>query len=187
MTELKICAADNCEGAFVPTRISHIYCSKKCSRRQWYKNNPDYERQWSAKHREQRAADYHQWATEHREQRRASQRQWYKIHPEGFKANNHNRRARIKGNGGSFTTDELNALFEKQEGFCFYCGRLLFESFSQTFHIEHKIPISRGGSNDISNIALSCAQCNFKKGTMTHDEFQQDLKKLIEENMNDEK
>jgi 5-methylcytosine-specific restriction endonuclease McrA len=85
---------------------------------------------------------------------------------------NHNRTARTNGNGGSFSVDELNTLFDEQEGLCAYCGRLLFESFATPFHIEHKTPISRGGTNNIGNIALSCAECNLKKGTMTDDEFE---------------
>lgn len=84
---------------------------------------------------------------------------------------NHVYRARKKGNGGSFTFEELNARFEEQEGFCFYCGELLYKSFDRNIHIEHKIPIVRGGPNNISNIVLSCAKCNYSKHTKTADEF----------------
>ena len=98
-------------------------------------------------------------------------RDWSKVHSEQRRINEHNRRARISGNGGTFTFKELNALFEQQEGFCFYCGELLYSSFDKDIHIEHKIPISRGGVNDASNIVLSCASCNMKKHTMTHEEF----------------
>jgi hypothetical protein len=83
----------------------------------------------------------------------------------------HNYRARKKGNGGTFTFKELNELFEQQEGFCYYCGELLYASFDREIHIEHKIPISRGGSNDITNIVLSCAKCNLSKGAKTDVEF----------------
>jgi 5-methylcytosine-specific restriction endonuclease McrA len=33
------------------------------------------------------------------------------------------------------------------------------------------VPLSRGGTNDISNIVLACANCNLKKHTKTHAEF----------------
>jgi hypothetical protein len=32
-----------------------------------------------------------------------------------------------------------------------------------TFHIEHIIPISREGGNNLENLALSCPSCNYKK------------------------
>lgn len=102
---------------------------------------------------------------------------WYDANLEKYKTYNNNRRARIKGNGGTFTFKELNEQFERQEGFCYYCGELLYKSFDSSVHIDHMTPISRGGSNDISNIALSCAACNLKKHTQTAEEFLQEMNK----------
>lgn len=39
------------------------------------------------------------------------------------------------------------------------------------FEIEHKIPRSRGGSDALSNLCLSCGECNNRKGTRTSDEY----------------
>jgi 5-methylcytosine-specific restriction endonuclease McrA len=36
---------------------------------------------------------------------------------------------------------------------------------------DHKIPLTRGGSDYIENIALSCGPCNFRKHTKTDTEF----------------
>lgn len=38
-------------------------------------------------------------------------------------------------------------------------------------HREHLTPRSRGGTDDPSNIVLSCAECNARKGTKTYAEF----------------
>lgn len=35
------------------------------------------------------------------------------------------------------------------------------------FEVEHVYPASRGGSNDPSNLALSCRACNLRKGDAT--------------------
>jgi 5-methylcytosine-specific restriction endonuclease McrA len=78
-------------------------------------------------------------------------------------------RARVQGSACSYTLDELNALFIEQNGRCFYCGEVLVG----TPHIEHMIPISRGGSNYIENIVLSCPPCNLRKYTKTSEEFLQ--------------
>lgn len=37
--------------------------------------------------------------------------------------------------------------------------------------VEHALPRSRGGSNRLANLVLSCRPCNDAKGTMTADEF----------------
>jgi 5-methylcytosine-specific restriction endonuclease McrA len=38
-------------------------------------------------------------------------------------------------------------------------------------HIDHKIPVSRGGMNTISNLELACAYCNRSKKNKTHSEY----------------
>jgi 5-methylcytosine-specific restriction endonuclease McrA len=39
------------------------------------------------------------------------------------------------------------------------------------FHVDHKTPLSRGGSNWPSNIVCACAECNMKKNAKTAEEF----------------
>lgn len=43
---------------------------------------------------------------------------------------------------------------------CFYCKKsIVFENSN----IDHKIPLSKGGSNRRDNLVLSCIECNDKK------------------------
>lgn len=44
---------------------------------------------------------------------------------------------------------------------CAYCGVGVTKS---TRTIDHIIPLKHGGSNDISNLCISCKDCNRKKG-----------------------
>lgn len=66
-----------------------------------------------------------------------------------------NRRARELNAPGRYTRADIEAKLELQGGLCYYCHNRL-----DTFDIEHKIPLSRGGSNWPANIALSCPSCN---------------------------
>ena len=59
-----------------------------------------------------------------------------------------------------------NYLLEKHRRKCFYCGKTVSD-----FEVEHMLPKSRGGSNRIDNLTLSCHDCNEKKGTLTAEEF----------------
>lgn len=38
--------------------------------------------------------------------------------------------------------------------------------------LDHKVPVARGGNNDIENMVLSCRSCNRRKGKKTAEEFQ---------------
>jgi 5-methylcytosine-specific restriction endonuclease McrA len=51
---------------------------------------------------------------------------------------------------------------------CVYCEAALHQN---AVHLDHKVPISRGGKHTVSNLCVSCAPCNHAKGTMTPEEF----------------
>lgn len=38
-------------------------------------------------------------------------------------------------------------------------------------NIEHKVPLSRGGTNHYNNLEVACQKCNFKKGSKTVEEY----------------
>lgn len=53
---------------------------------------------------------------------------------------------------------------ERAQGCCEYCQSQAQFS-ADPFSIEHIIPRSRGGTDDLSNLALSCQGCNNRKYT----------------------
>lgn len=57
-------------------------------------------------------------------------------------------------------------LLNKYNRCCAYCG-----AKDTPLEIEHVQPKSRGGSNRVSNLCLSCRDCNEKKGVRTIEEF----------------
>lgn len=42
-------------------------------------------------------------------------------------------------------------------------------------HLEHKTPLSRGGTNAKNNLAVSCDKCNYKKHSKTEAEYREEL------------
>jgi 5-methylcytosine-specific restriction endonuclease McrA len=51
-------------------------------------------------------------------------------------------------------------------GDCAYCGSIPTQ-------IDHVIPLSRGGTDDRSNLAPSCRMCNMEKLDFTPDEWRE--------------
>lgn len=51
---------------------------------------------------------------------------------------------------------------DMQDGRCYYC-KLHMDGMRP--HVEHAIPVSRGGTNDKANLVLSCWKCNRDKNT----------------------
>lgn len=56
---------------------------------------------------------------------------------------------------------------------CYYCNIPLKIKGDSTnkFSIDHKIPMSRGGTNTLDNLCVCCVRCNEVKGCMTEIEF----------------
>lgn len=85
--------------------------------------------------------------------------------PELYRAYVHTRRARASG--GKYTPEEWDAKLAEFSGSCAYCGS------EELITRDHVIPLSRGGTNDISNIVPACRPCNFRKSRMTGEEWLQ--------------
>lgn len=60
-------------------------------------------------------------------------------------------------------------VFAKNNGKCFYCDDQL--EIDGEWHIEHKTPKSKGGSNDLENLVPACPSCNLKKSAKTAKQF----------------
>jgi 5-methylcytosine-specific restriction endonuclease McrA len=93
-------------------------------------------------------------------------RQWAADNPAKEKAKSNRRRAR--GGGVSFDLSIRQKLFENQNGRCFYTDEVLE---LMTAHIDHKRPLSRGGTNDFANLALCTPEANLLKHNKTDEEF----------------
>ena len=54
---------------------------------------------------------------------------------------------------------------ERAQNACEYCHLHQNDSPLAALHVEHVIPKSHGGSDDLDNLALACIDCNLHKGT----------------------
>lgn len=69
------------------------------------------------------------------------------------------RRAWRKGVDSRVVTQaDIATIRRRQNGKCYYCGGETVE-----MHIDHVVPLSRGGRHAIGNLVLACASCNVSK------------------------
>lgn len=92
-------------------------------------------------------------------------RAWLAAHPEKNAHYQATRRAQLVGNGGTHTLTEWREKCALFANLCAYCGE------ARRLYRDHKIPLSRGGSDDITNIVPSCGSCNSSKGARTAPEY----------------
>lgn len=92
--------------------------------------------------------------------------------PELFKAKSiaraESRRARAVMAEGSHNHWDILELVERQKEVCIYCGIKLT---TKTYSVDHVIPLSKGGNNFLSNLAICCKKCNSSKLNRTPEEW----------------
>lgn len=65
-------------------------------------------------------------------------------------------------------TDKKAYLLERKKRCCIYCG---IHASKAKMEIEHVIPKSKGGTDSLNNLVLSCFDCNQKKDNQDLSEF----------------
>jgi 5-methylcytosine-specific restriction endonuclease McrA len=102
-----------------------------------------------------------------RERRAEYAKQYQKDNPEVYQAMSARRRTRIE----TGMTAEDRATSVEWRRFlrycpCYYCGE-----FAEVTHVDHMLPLSRGGTDHWFNLQQSCRSCNLSKHTKTAEEF----------------
>lgn len=71
---------------------------------------------------------------------------------------------------GTITSKTLTNLLTVQDFKCAYCNCVLDKTVPFSVHLDHVIPISKGGKHSLDNVVWSCAKCNLLKGdNLLHD------------------
>ena len=126
----------------------------------WRKENPD-------KVREIKKKGY----AKHREKSLAYSKSWQQANKAAVAAHSSKRRAIKRGAEGSYTAKDVDKIFEAQKGVCANCTKKLVKSGKNRYHVDHIIPLAKGGSNWPSNLQCLCPYCNQSKSDKTPEEW----------------
>lgn len=66
---------------------------------------------------------------------------------------------------GSLSKDVRNRVYTRCGKKCAKCGT------DKRLQVDHIVPVSKGGSDSLTNLQVLCQPCNLKKGTKSNKEF----------------
>lgn len=120
----------------------------------------EYAKQYRTKNKEVVLTRTKKWIASNIKKYKEAQRSWVNNHKDKLVQYKQNRRFRIMGNGGKYSTDEWISLCKKFGNKCICCGKS-----NVILTVDHIIPLVKGGMNTIDNLQPLCKSCNSKKGT----------------------
>lgn len=70
---------------------------------------------------------------------------------------------------GTFAAEDIERMIKEQGERCYYCTE------KAMLTVDHKTPLTRGGSNYPDNLCMACQSCNSSKSDKTEDEYYEHL------------
>jgi len=124
-----------------------------------------YQNRWYKRNRESeiaRLTKYYKDNPDKKAAHAANSEAWRKANRDKSRSYVRNRRARIKQSEGQHTAEDIKRLIAGQKGHCWWCSKKIPDD---KHHVDHRIPIAKGGGNGVENLVISCARCNHKKSS----------------------
>lgn len=141
--------------------------SRKTKARQNYKENREKEiakvRNYQERNKDKIKLYRKRYEETHKEQVKDLKKAWDARNADKAIQYTNKRRFHLQANGGDYTLEEWQTLCEEYDNKCLCCGIHAKDTPKGKLSPDHIIPLSKGGSNDISNIQPLCLSCNISK------------------------
>lgn len=118
---------------------------------------------WKKRNKDKVNAQRRRHYLRHKEEEKLKAAAYARSNPDIYVIASARRRTRITEAGGSFTLQEWRDLCKKHGNRCLRCNK------RRKLTPDHVVPVSKGGTSDISNIQPLCKPCNSAKKTKSTD------------------
>lgn len=126
----------------------------------------EYKKKDYQKHRITRLERCSEYYAKNKQQRDDYRKGWVKANPDKKRTYTNNRKSGLLNAEGTHSDSDVKMIVKRQKNKCYYCKIKLVDGY----HVDHIIPLVRGGRNDIDNLVVACQKCNLRKGTkMPHE------------------
>lgn len=130
---------------------------------EWRKNFPDKDREM-----------HRNYYIQNRDKVRAASKAHRLANIEAYREYNRQYKHAKRAGGGKLSRGYLKRLMAEQNGLCLACG---CDLSVMGHHLDHKIPLSKGGLHCDENVQLLCPMCNRRKSDKDFDGFLAQLKR----------
>jgi 5-methylcytosine-specific restriction endonuclease McrA len=136
----------------------------------------EYDAVYNEKHRAKKAAQVKARYERKAEEVKANIKRWQSENKERVnaykKANKQNRRAAQEvGISGA----ELHKWQSEQPKKCYWCGC----GCKRNYHVDHYVPLSKGGKHELANLVIACGPCNLRKNAKDPLDFAREIGRLM--------
>lgn len=140
------------------------------------KNRSEYYKGYYRENRNKKLGQSREWSQNNKSRQMENVSRWQKENIEkvrAYKANyKHARRAQ---EAGGATWKDVQIWKLSQDKVCYWRG----ESCLDEYHVDHYIPLSKGGAHSVENFVIACPGCNLRKSDKDPYQFAAEVGRLF--------
>jgi 5-methylcytosine-specific restriction endonuclease McrA len=141
----------------------------------WQKGNQEvfkaYQKQYAIDNSDHQKAKAKKWREDNPDRSALSAAQWAAGNRDRRVINEQRRRAKKIHSNGDLGPDSIKRLLVLQKGKCVVC---LTDLKKTKHHLDHIMPLSKGGEHSMRNVQLLCPRCNLTKSAKHPVDFMQE-------------